>query len=137
MIDIAQLDVVTNSAAGVPVDIYLPTGEKAGFTISVLGSNSDAHKAAMLDMNRKIAERKKAVDDKNVTVADLKEQESARLDAAAAIVTGWDGLESGGKPYPFSREAARALFASAPYIAGQVLASSGDDARFLPQKPAG
>lgn len=78
--------------------------DKSPVTMTVLGADSDVYTAASNQVtNRSIRNRGKGI---TVTA------ESAMTDSIAVTakaIVGWDGLEDGNGPYPFSEENAKKL----------------------------
>lgn len=60
----------------------------------------------------------------------IDEQERLTIATACAAVLGWEGLEDGGKPWPFTPENVQALV-SDPSIAGQIDKAAGNEANFF------
>ena len=113
MFDIAKLDTQTRSEQGVAMTVRHPgTGlailddQGEPVTITLMGNNSEAFRT----MQRAISERRQARRAKRIeiTVDDLRNDDT---EVMAALTLGWTFTEMDGKPFSFSPENARRLWA--------------------------
>lgn len=102
----------------------------APVTITVVGTYSKTY--------RRVQNEQRAKNLKGRRAPLTPEQIDARgTEGLAACVLGWQGFTSDGKPFPYSRDNAIALFQAAPWIREQVEEAMGDHAAFFPKPSAG
>lgn len=95
-------------------------------TITVVGTYSKTY--------RRVQNEQRAKNLKGRRLQLTPEQIDARAnEAIASCVLGWEGFTSEGKPFPFTKDNAAALFTAAPWIRDQVEEAMGDHAAFFPK----
>ena len=106
--DLNDFDLCRDADDGFEMIVKNPrTGKPTDIKISVIGSDSKTYRAAKSKIFRKAASSDVDTDDLSAEVY-------------AACVTGWSGVNRGGKDIDFSYEAALSLFTDLPWLMDQV-----------------
>jgi len=130
-LDFDDLDLSAQAEEGAVLELRHPvtdetlTGDKDGkpLTITLLGADSATFKRAVNDIQQALSTRKK------VTPA---EQERNTVNALARATVGWSNNWTwGGKPFEFSAENCRKLYAERSWVRSQVDEFIADRARFF------
>lgn len=103
--------------------------DKKPVTITVVGTYSKTYRRVQNEQRLKVLKGRRV--QLTPDAVDAKANE-----ALAACVLGWEGFTSEGKPFPYSRDNAAALFAQAPWIREQVEEAMSDHASFFPKSSA-
>ena len=95
-----------------------------GIKITLAGPSHEASRQAIRAMQDRQAKRK---------IVSPEADERDLVEVLAARTLGWDGIESNGKPLPFSIEAAKELYANPKlyWLRKQVFEAGVEDARFF------
>lgn len=108
--DISPFEVISES---VPCPIVHPeTGEKTDIVIFIQSTESIEFKKRIMEEARKDMQAGKKLDDSEVALRALK--------LVSRVITGWEGIEKGGKAWPYSQKNAIALVEGFPWIAAQI-----------------
>lgn len=111
--DIRRFDSITQAEAGVAMKLVDPvTKADTGATITLYGADSAIQKQA-----RKEIEAKNKALGRALTPEEI---ENDTLELLARCTKGWDGLDEGGEPIPFSQAKAKELYKAYPELADQV-----------------
>ncbi len=100
---------------GIKVDLYLPSGEKSGFWLRILGKNSDTYRKGSTALTRL-----------GIKLGDVSEDElskafnEATVKILADCVTGWNLEDDEGKKLELNDKNKLELFEEAPQIKDQV-----------------
>ena len=113
---------------GVPVYLKDPkTGNDMDAVVMVASYSSERVKAKAREFAKDIETRRKR-DPKFMPTID--EQQEMTIATACAAIVGWEGLEDGDKPWPFTPENVRTLVLE-PSIMSQIDVVAGDEANFF------
>lgn len=137
--DISELNLTDKSDQPKPVDIYHPiTGEKTDIVISIVGRESTQARRFGRKVRQDMFQRAQQYWKQGKEVPSLSDDEEDTLDARqlAAIITGWDGIEKDGQPYPYNPDNALELMRTYPWMARQIDKAHKDDELFFGSKPA-
>lgn len=135
-LDLSAFSVASQSEAGYKMPVLHPVTKQPfdGVFITVRGNESPhVQKWVRSKLNARqqeeirLARMKKQIDP--LTIA---EAEDYAAEAAAVRIMGWDGIEDGGKPVPFTHEAAVGIFKRETWLRDQVLEAAGDLGNFVP-----
>ena len=99
--ELSQLNLRENANKGFAFKPKHPVIGETDLEITVLGSDSDAYRAASVELQRKVKDVEKPTEDQATAWG---------AELIASIVTGWKGITSDGEPVPFSPEKAAELF---------------------------
>lgn len=99
-------------------------------TITVVGTYSKTYRRVQNENRAKALKQRRS----QLTPEQI---DAKANEAVAGCIKGWEGFLSDGKPFPFTRENAIALFEQAPWIREQVEEAMGDHAAFFPKPSAG
>lgn len=102
------------------------SGEPTEIRIQVYSPDSDAYRKASMKVRNNTL---KFVRKNNGTTAERIEADG--IEILANVTVGWQGIENGGQPWPFSVENARKLYADFPFIREQVDEFVGDRRNFI------
>ena len=122
--DLANLDTKTKANEGFEFEVIHPvTQEGTGFMITVLGEDSDVHRSATVDNQRRRLKKtvKRGVD---ITDIPLEELEDDALQVLALCTVRWrmkddSPVEYKGAPFPCSSANAALLYEEVPVIRQQ------------------
>jgi len=135
-LDLAALDTKKGAEEGFQLELRHPTTKKPlGIWIHVLGSDSDAYRAHMDEVERQIS---KAVIDERRTDFTHEEKQAREIEHLIAVTRGWsDNITLDGAKLSFSQDAARKLYARFRWIREQLDKAVHDRANFLPSPGGG
>lgn len=118
--DISDLQI---SDEAQPCKILNPkTKEKTDIVVYCLSPDNPEYKAAMLDALRNGVDEGKP---------DLRKLTENRAASVAKMVSGWDNIALGGKPFKYTKENAVKLMKDFPWILDQVDEFCGNRANFF------
>ena len=128
-----DLDLLDTSAidAGSWLELEVPQALAEGdpVRIKLLSMDSDTYRKAVAVYRRTIAKLRIDVGD------DSPQGQTADAELYAAVTVEWSGINKAGKPWPCTRENAKALYLSQKWIARQVRAFVGTDGNFISAFP--
>lgn len=126
-ISLDSLNVVKASAAPFTLDIVDDAGNKLGFSLDVIGSNSEViTKFFAKAMNaRRTAEDMQRKKGKDVQVTKVEDDIAFANELAAKRIVGWNGIDD-----EFSPERAIKLIETNPMVREQVMNASDDIRNF-------
>lgn len=125
--DLFSLDTVKASNEGISYEILHPaTGEPTGASLRLLGSDSAAYREE-IERQRDAMLRKRNLK----TSMSREEREDRELGLLSSCIVGWDNLQMGGADLEYSRENARMLLTSYPWMRKQVDEAIHDYTLFL------
>ena len=107
--DIKALETKPLHDAGAEMCVRDASGNETDFYIRLVGVDSDKWRTIKRKLERKALDASFNGDEANIDPAEY----------IADATIDWRGLESDGKPVPFSRQAALDLYRNAPYICDQ------------------
>lgn len=120
-------------AASATVPILDPVdGTLTGVTFEIAGPEHPERKRIAFAQSRKALKRYEKTG--RIEMPDPEEAEALKHENLSAYTLGWSGyVDDDGKPVPFSKEAARALYADPAmgWIVEQLEAALGDRERFI------
>lgn len=135
-LDLSSFNVSSQSEAGYKMPVLHPVTKEhfEGVFITVRGNESPAvQKWVRTRLNERQQEEIRAARmKKNTTPMTIAEAEDYAAEAAAIRVIGWEGLEDGGKPIPFTHEGAVGIFKREAWLRDQVLEAAADLGNFVP-----
>jgi hypothetical protein len=129
--DLEKQDFTKLAEVGYTFNLKLPTGVDSGAKLTIIGDMSKAVKAFQrkkyqeYQQRQATAKRKGREDEIN-----LDEAEDAAIEAALVRLIGWEGIESGGKPVPFSKDKAAEILREHSWIREEILKESADVVNF-------
>jgi hypothetical protein len=126
--DLAQL----SPAESAVVEIYHPVSKvNIGISITVASTDSEAfRKASQAQQNKRLKQMTRGRRGAG-TALTAEEMEEESLDLLASCTLGWEGVNYGTDPLPFSKEAARNLYRKHAFIREQVDEAMADRSLFL------
>lgn len=138
--DIASLDTLARSQAGVPMPVLHPrtrapilqdSGPDSGkpHTITLCGRNSDAHR----EMNRIVEDRRSDMAARGIAMT-REDIERDDVDVLTACTKAWTLEVLDGQPFPFNEANARKLWGDRRFVVvrDQAIRHIREDANFLP-----
>jgi len=130
--DLTELKLASADSEGVKMELYHPIDETSfdpPVFITVVGMDSDVYQKAQLELrNRQFKKMQKRNRLRFEMTAEETEQNA--IDLLARCIMGWENIEWGGKPLPFSYENAKKLLGE-NWIREQVDTFIGDRANFM------
>lgn len=135
-LDLSAFSVASQSEAGYKMPVLHPVSHEPfeGVFITVRGNESPhvqkwvrSKITARQQEEIRLSRMKKQIDPLSIAEAD-----DYAAEAAAVRVIGWEGIEDGGKPVPFTQESAVGIFKRETWLRDQVLEASGDLGNFVP-----
>jgi hypothetical protein len=138
MFNLPAIDTIPAATSGVKMPIILPNGStymqsdgKTPRSLTLLGADAPAWRAASMEVTRKRVDRGANNDGFEQRMADAEED---ALSVLVAATVGWDGIvDSKDKPVPFTPENVRQLYTQYPAIRDQAEAFIGKRANFTPR----
>jgi hypothetical protein len=130
MLDLDLLD-TTAVDAGSWLELEVPPAlaDADSVRIKLLGIDSEAYRKAVASYRRTIAKLRVDIGDESP------EGRSADAELYAAVTLEWSGLTQSGKAWPCTRDNAKKLYITQPWITRQVRAFVGTDGNFITARP--
>lgn len=129
--DVFSLSTSKAANEGVEVQIFHPASKAdLGITFKVAGIDSDVHKKAARDAQRKRLNTLARGGQMKLTPEELEAEGLALL---VVCVLDWSGVEEKGVPLPCTPQNVEKVFEACPWIKDQIDSAIGDRALFLPK----
>lgn len=132
--DIVTQNFSDSAEAGYTFNLILPTGEDSGAKLTILGElsqtvkNYSRKKVKEFQLQQQTAKRKgKDVD------PSIEELEEMAVEGALVRLVGWEGITEKGKEVLFSKEKAKEILTTHPWIREAIIDESGDVTNFRPK----
>ena len=124
--DLKNLDVKSYAEKGARVELKHPaTGEKIGWFITVIGSDSSRYRDMIKARVRQNLVNKEEID--------LDKSEERDIELLSRCTLSWEGLVENGVPVPFNEKTCKEVYTNYPWIREQVDKAIADRSLFLKQ----
>jgi hypothetical protein len=130
--DLSNLSTIKKAEEGAVLEVLHPANDtRLGIRITLAGEDSEVYRSFVNKQANKL--RQKVMPGRAYVPPPVEKDQEQATDLLAACTLGWEGMVMNGKPYPFTRENAKALYSNPGFawLRNQVDKFIADRANFL------